>query len=50
MTACAMLARCLSSPATDYAAVFVAGCAVLSMDMYNDGSRVIDSNFDGAYT
>ncbi len=25
----------------------VAGCAVLSMDNYNDGSRVIDSNFDG---
>lgn len=25
-----------------------AGCAILSMDNYNDGSRVIDSNFDGA--
>lgn len=24
-----------------------AGCAILSMDNYNDGSRVIDSNFDG---
>lgn len=27
--------------------MYIAGCAVLSMDMYNDGSRVIDSNFDG---
>lgn len=28
--------------------MFFAGCAILSMDNYNDGSRVIDSNFDGA--
>jgi len=26
-----------------------AGCAILSMDNYNDGSRVIDSNFDGEF-
>lgn len=26
-----------------------AGCAILSMDNYNDGSRVIDSNFDGDF-
>jgi uridine kinase len=25
-----------------------AGCAILSMDNYNDASRVIDGNFDGA--
>lgn len=25
---------------------FLPGCAILSMDNYNDGSRVIDSNFD----
>ena len=27
---------------------FGAGCAILSMDNYNDASRVIDGNFDGA--
>lgn len=26
-----------------------AGCAILSMDNFNDGSRVIDSNFDGKH-
>ena len=27
---------------------FIPGCALLSMDNYNDGSKVIDGNFDGA--
>lgn len=27
---------------------FIPGCAILSMDNYNDGSKVIDGNFDGA--
>ena len=26
---------------------FIPGCAVLSMDNYNDASRLIDGNFDG---
>ena len=26
---------------------FIPGCALLSMDHYNDGSKVIDGNFDG---
>lgn len=26
---------------------FIPGCALLSMDNYNDGSKVIDGNFDG---
>ena len=28
---------------------FVADVAVISLDMYNDASRLIDSNFDGEY-
>lgn len=26
---------------------FIPGCTLLSMDSYNDGSKVIDGNFDG---
>ena len=26
---------------------FIPGCALLSMDNYNDASRLIDGNFDG---
>ncbi len=26
---------------------FIPGCALLSMDNYNDGTKVIDGNFDG---
>jgi hypothetical protein len=26
---------------------FIPGCATISMDNYNDGSKVIDGNFDG---
>ena len=26
---------------------FIPGCCLLSMDNYNDGSKVIDGNFDG---
>ncbi len=29
---------------------FIPGCALLSMDNYNDGSKVIDGNFDGAFS
>ena len=29
---------------------FIPGCALMSMDNYNDGSKVIDGNFDGACT
>jgi uridine kinase len=28
---------------------FIPGCALLSMDNYNDGSKVIDGNFDGEW-
>jgi uridine kinase len=27
---------------------FIPGCTLLSMDNYNDGTKVIDGNFDGA--
>lgn len=29
---------------------FIPGCTLLSMDNYNDGSKVIDGNFDGQYS
>ena len=28
---------------------FIPGCALLSMDNYNDASRLIDGNFDGEF-
>ena len=31
------------------ASLLAADVAVISLDMYNDASRLIDSNFDGEY-
>lgn len=42
---CAMLAPLLMLHPPAYADV-----AVISMDMYNDGSKVIDDNYDGEFT
>lgn len=37
-----------SHPRITAAESMCAGCAVLSMDMYNDATRLVDGNFDGA--
>ncbi len=29
---------------------FIPGCTVLSMDNYNDASRLVDGNFDGPHS